>query len=284
MSMRALRLRYKQPDWALDGPDDSELVRYCFKSGGGSTTTTTQSAEPWSVQQPFLEEGFKAAESGVLDRPQEYFPGSTVVPFAPETTAALGVQTNRAMQGSPLLGGAQDYTSNVLSGQYLDPSSNPFMSGVSDAVLSQVQPQVASSFANAGRTGGSPLAAEALGRGVSRGMAPYLFGEYGRERGAMESAAGRAQGLAEADYGDIDRLARVGAAQEGKAGEYLQDQISRHNFGQAEPYNRLSQYMGLIQGNYGGTSTGSQTTQSQVNPMMMGLGAATSLAPWLMGK
>ncbi len=252
--------------------------------GGGQTTTSVQNTEPWSTQQPYLETGFESARTGVLDRPQEYFPDSTVVPFAPETTAALGAQTNRAIQGSPLLGGAQDYTGDVLSGQYLDPSSNPFLGGVSDAVLSQVQPQVASSFAQAGRTGGSPLAAEALGRGVSRGMAPYLFGEYGRERGAMEAAAGRAPGLAEADYGDIDRLARVGASREGKAEEGLQDSISRYNFGQAEPADRISQYMGLIQGNYGGSSTGSQTAKSQVNNTLLGLGAATSLAPYALGK
>ncbi len=252
-------------------------------SGGGQTTQTVTNTDPWSAQQDPLREGFSAAGS-VLNSPQEYFPGSTVVPFAPETTAALGAQTNRATQGSPLLGGAQDYTSNVLSGQYLDPSSNPFMSGVTDAVMSQVQPRVASSFANAGRTGGSPLASEALGRGVSRGLAPYIFGEYGRERGAMEAAAERAPGLAEADYGDIDRLARVGASREGKAEEGLQDEISRYNFAQAEPANRIGQYMGLIQGNYGGTGTQSQTASSSVNPWLLGAGAATSLAPYAAGK
>lgn len=32
--MRALWLKYKQIDWPLDGPDDSELARYCFKGEG----------------------------------------------------------------------------------------------------------------------------------------------------------------------------------------------------------------------------------------------------------
>ena len=241
--------------------------------GGGSTTTST--SEPWEAQKGFLERGFDEALGNVLERPLSYFPDSTVVPFSPETTMAMGAQETRALQGSPLLGGAQDYTGDVLGGGYLSsnipgsageqaqqtigggylspnipgsagqqaqqtigggnlspyipgsageqtqgtvegeylspsipglagsytqdvlggqftsPETNPFFANIGDSVLSLVQPQVASSFASAGRTGGSPAANEALGRGVSRGMAPFLFDEYGRERNIQEQAAGR---------------------------------------------------------------------------------------------
>lgn len=283
-------------------------------SGGGGTTTSVTNSEPWSEQKPYLATGFESALTDVLNRPRSYFPDSTVVPYSPETMSALSAQSNRALQGSPLLGGAQDYTGDVLggeylsaapsqaggytgdvlSGKYLDPESNPFLANVQDSVLSQVQPQVAGTFARAGRTGGSPLAAEALGRGVSRGMAPYLFGEYGRERGIMEGAAGReydrfsqergvmenaanrAPGLAREDYFDIGQLANVGAARELKADEGLQDSISRWNFAQAEPTERLGQYMNMIGGGYGGTSTGSQTSSQSSNPLLTGLGLGMS--------
>lgn len=247
--------------------ETSWFAAACHKGGGDTSTTTT---EPWAAQQDYLERGFREAEQNVLDRPLSYFPESTVVPFAPESTAALGAQGSRAYQGSPLLGGAQGYTQDVLSGQYLSPESNPFLGGVADAVLSQVQPQVAGTFARAGRTGGSPLAAEALGRGVSRGIAPYLFGEYGRERGAMEAAAGRAPGLAREDYFDIGQLASVGARREAKAGESLSESINRWNFAQGEPANRIGQYSNLVGGNYGGTST--QSTKSSSDPLMQMLG------------
>ncbi len=249
-----------------------------YKSTGGGTTTSQTDTAPWSVQQPYLETGFQRAEQDVLNRPLEYFPGSTVVPYAPETEAALGAQTQRASQGSPLLSGAQDYTGDVLAGKYLDPSSNPFLAGVSDAVMSVVQPQVAGTFARAGRTGSSPGAAEALGRGVSRGMAPYLFGEYGRERGMMESAAGRAPGLAREDYYDIGQLRGVGAARELKSEETKADEVARWNFGQREPTDRIAQYMNLIQGNYGGTSTGSQTASQSANTAMIIAGTAMKAA------
>ena len=233
--------------------------------GGGGTQTTVQDTGPWSAQKPYLETGFRQAGENVLNRPLSYFPGSTVVPFAPETTLAMGAQTNRAIGGSPILGAAQDYTQQLLT----DPGSSP----VFDAIMSSVKPQVSSAFGQAGRTGTSPLAMEAVGRGVSRGMAPF-----------MESAAGRAPGLAREDYYDIDRLRAVGGAREGKAEESLQDSISRFNFAQAEPTNRIAQYMGLIQGNYGGTSTATQTARSQTNPLLSGMGTAVSLASLAAGK
>ena len=245
-------------------------------SGGGGTQTTQTSTAPWEAQQPSLKMGFQGAQE-LLGTPREFFPGSTVVPFAPESTAAMGAQATRAMQGSPLLGQAQGYTSDVLGGQYLDPAGNPFLAGVSDSVLSAIRPGVDSMFAGGGRAG-SPAHAEALGRGVSRGMAPYLFGEYGRERGAMEGAAARAPGLAQEDYGDISKLAQVGAMREGKAGEELQDMLSRWDFAQNEPTNRLATFSNLVSGNYGGTGMSTQTAQQQSNPLGNILGAGLGLA------
>ena len=253
-----------------------------YKGTGSTTTTSATNTDPWSAQQPFLKTGFARAKTDVLDRPLSYFPESTVVPFSPESEVALAGQAGRAISGSPLLSGAQDYTGDVLSGKFTDPSSNPFLSGVSDAVLSEVQPRVASTFSRAGRTGGSPLQAEALGRGVSRGMAPYLFGEYGRERGIQEAAAARAPALAREDYYDIGQLGQVGAAREAKAEEGLAEQIARFNFGQQEPTNRIAQFTNLIQGNYGGTSTGSSTAKQSANTGM--LIAGTALRAFGMGK
>ena len=238
---------------------------------GEQTSRTT--SEPWVGAQEPLRRGYAAAEQFILDRPTEFFPDSTVIPFAPETTAALGATTNRALAGSPLLGGAQEYTGNVLAGEFTDPRTNPFLGDVSDAVLADVQPRVASTFSRAGRTGGSPLYLEALGRGVSRGMAPYLFGEYGRERGIQESAAGRAPGLAREDYGDIDRLGRVGATREAQAGEGLADQMARWAFAQEEPGRRAQAYASTISGFPIGTNETTRTSGGGSKGMdLLGLG------------
>ena len=256
---------------------DATAARYKGDTGTGSTTTnTTNTTEPWPKQKPFLQTGFQQAESNVLNRPLEYFPGSTVVPFSPESQGALGAQTNRAVQGNPLLGQAQGYTSDVLGGQFTDPATNPFMSNVLDSTISSVRQNVDSGFAQGGRFG-SPAHAGTFGKEMGRAMSPYLFGEYGRERGFQQDAANLAPGLAREDYFDIGQLGDVGAAREGKSQEVLGEDIARFNFGQSEPTNRLAQFMNLIQGSYGGTSTASQTAQQGANSALLGGGAGLSL-------
>ncbi len=249
---------------------------------GESTQQTSN--KPWSGAQEPLRKGYAAAEQFILDRPTEFFPGSTVIPFAPETEAALGAQTGRSLLGSPLLGQAGGYTSDVLSGQYLSPESNPFLSQVADMVRSEVQPAVQSSYGLAGRTGTSPGATEAMSRGISRGLAPYLFGEYGRERGFQESAAARAPGLAREDYYDIDRLGQVGMQREGQAREELADQMARWEFAQTEPAQRAQAYNATIGGLPMPMAQTTRTSGGQ-NPLMGGLAGAAANLPFLfMGK
>jgi hypothetical protein len=245
--------------------------------GGGQTQQTSQTTRPWPAQEKALTTGYDLAKTNIADRPTEFFPGQTYAGFSPQTEAALGATEARATAGSGLLGGAQDYTGDVLGGQYLDPASNPFLAGVSDSVLSSIRPGVDSMFAGGGRAG-SPAHAEALGRGVSRGMAPYLFGEYGRERGMQEAAAGRAPGLAREDYYDPDRLAGVGAARETQEQRGINEDISRFEYGQNEPGSRATQYLQAIQGmpSFGDT-IGTAKTESSVNPLLLALGSATKV-------
>ena len=71
--------------------------------------------------------------------------------------------------------------------------------------------------------------------------------------------------IADAQYGDWTRLAQVGAAREAKEGEYLADQINRWNFEQAAPWDRVGNYMGLVGGGYGSSSTGATTSPYHQN-------------------
>ena len=93
---------------------------------------------------------------------------------------------------------------------------------------------------------------------------------YGQERGLQQQAMGAAPGLADQDYKDIGALASVGQAREGQQQKLINDQIARQGFGQMEPWQRLALYNSFIQGNYGGTSTGTATgtTQQASNPFM----------------
>ena len=47
-------------------------------------TQTTVNNDPWSGQQPYLQAGFQTA-GDLANAPKTFFPGSTVVPFAPRS-------------------------------------------------------------------------------------------------------------------------------------------------------------------------------------------------------
>ena len=242
--------------------------------GGGSQKTETS---PWGGVKPYLKEGYRAAEANILDRPTEFFPGQTYVDYSPETEQALAAQAQRA-GANPLLQLGQGQVSDTLSGAYL--GANPYLDQLGESVLSTVRPSIDSMFGGASGRLGSPAHAEALGRGVSNAMAPYLFGEYGAERNRMMQASGMAPGLAREDYFDIGQLRGVGTEREALERQRLQDEISRFEFGQQEPTSRTMQFMQALGGSaplIGGAGT-TRVQQPGMNPLLMGLGAATTLA------
>jgi hypothetical protein len=81
------------------------------------TQTQTATKDPWSAQQPYLQDIFaeanKAYNSGAGS---QYFPGSTVVPFSPDTTAGMDQVRAAATQTPFGLSGAQNVTNTALQG------------------------------------------------------------------------------------------------------------------------------------------------------------------------
>ncbi len=106
--------------------------------GGGTTTTTVQNNDPWSGQQPYLSTGFQRAETDVLNRPLEYYPGSTVVPFSAETQTALAGTTERALGGAPIVGQGAQQISDTLRGDYLR-GGNPAYAGMVERSVSPLR-------------------------------------------------------------------------------------------------------------------------------------------------
>lgn len=276
--------------------------------GGGTTTQTIQSADPWSGTQPYLTDIMGQAAANLSSGlGQRYFPGSTVVPFSGQTQDALGQMEARARAGSPLTGAAQGFNQGLLNqslgqtgygqafNRIMDPAnSNTATQGLLDRVSGDVRDAVNSEFSAAGRYG-SGRHRESLARGIAEGTAPILFNQFNQDRAAQLGAAqagasaqsdlyGRqiqgaalAPQLAAMDYTDPMQLAQVGAAREGKQGEYLQDQIARHEFSQMQPWTLLRDYYApIVHGTagFGGTTRGSQTVPNQSGGVGGALGGA----------
>lgn len=246
--------------------------------GGSSPSGTSEvrsNAAPWSGQQPYLETGFSRAQSDILNKPIEYYPGSTVVPFSGQTEAALGGTEQRAMAGSPLNQAAQGEVSKTLGGDYLS-AGNPAFGAMMNRIEGQVRPMVDSRFSASGRYG-SGAHAGATSRALTDAAAQLEFSNYQPERARMLQAAQYAPQLAQQDYFDLGQLGQVGAARERQAGAELQDRMSRFNFAQMEPRQRVMEYMPLVAGGqFGGSTVQQQPIYS--NNFATGLGALGTLA------
>ena len=84
------------------------------KGSNPTNVTTTTSADPSEFVKPYLSEAFGQAQDLFQSATPNYYPNQTYTDFAPETNAALQLQTARALQGNPLLGSSQNEINNIL--------------------------------------------------------------------------------------------------------------------------------------------------------------------------
>lgn len=250
------------------------------KGGGSNTTNTVQKADPWEGVQPYLKGGLSDLSKWYSsDYGRQPFPGSTVVPFNPLTEQALGTTAQRAISGSPLTRSAQGTLQDTLSGRYLDPSSNPWLSGTFDLAAGKVRSALDSQFNSAGGYGGS-LHQGAMAENLGDLATKLYGGQYGDERTRQIQGMMFAPQMANQDYFDASQLANVGSAYEQQAGNYLNDAVSRYNFSQNQPYNRLQQFFGIANptAGQGGTTQSTSTQPSNSNPLSNILGIGSSIA------
>ena len=222
-------------------------------SGGGTTQVTTNNSAPWAGSQPFLLDLMnKARQTFEGGTGQNYFPGSTVVPFSNQTNQALQMRENRANAGSPVTNAAQTLATQTLGGNFLDPANNPAFRRMAEDITNRTNAQ----FSLAGRTG-SPAHAESIARGITQGGA----GLYDAERARMMQALGMAGEVGALDLQNIDLMGQAGAQREALAAQQLQDLITRYGFTQTAPWDALRNYSGIVSG-FGGLGGTGQTTQT----------------------
>lgn len=258
------------------------------------TATSVQSADPWGPSQGPLLEGFDRAK-GFLDNPTQYYPGSTVVPFSPQTEAGLGRAETRAMGGAPTIDQAGNLISETIGGEYLN--ANPYMEeAISTAQRPTAQrfadtviPSIQSGFSKSGRLGSGlqayqqQAAGDVAGQTMGDIATKMSFAGYEGERGRQMQAASMAPGIEAAGYMPSQELERIGAVREGKGGQELQDAINRYMFEQSEPRAELDRYMATI-GQRGGQTTSSQPIYSNPTAERLGMaGTAVNIADMIGG-
>ena len=245
-------------------------------SSGGSNTTTSRT-EPYAPAEPFLQDILGEAQniyrSGVG---RQFFPGSTVVPFADQTQQALNLQQAAALEAAAP-SALDQQAANVFSQFASTPQTNQYLSDIRSGITSDVLGNIQTQFGGMGRTGTSPGAQQAAARGVAQAYAPIAAQISNQERNRQLQAAGALPGIqAGMDarrMGAISSLGQVGSAYEDLARRQLQDQISRFQFGQQAPMQALQDYAGLITPIASGFPS-SQAQGPERNRLLGGLGGA----------
>lgn len=240
-----------------------------FKGGGGGGKSESQTGiDP--MLKPYITYGLNEAQKLYQSESPKYYGGQTYVGPSDPTKMALQAAQNRAMSGSPLLTQAQGQQADVLGGQYLqnNPYFNQALAGASQGATQAYNDAIAKAQGSASMAGryGSNVSADLQNRAANT-LASTLankYGElayqnYGAERGMQEAAAARAPSLAEADYGDINKLLQVGQAQEDYGKTALEADINRFNFEQNAPYAKLQTFLSSVYG----APQGSVTSTSQ---------------------
>jgi len=219
-------------------------------SSGGGNQTTTQRTEPYAPAEPFLQDILGEAQniyrSGIG---RQFFPGSTVVPFATQTQSALDLGQAAALEAagpSQLMNLAGSTISDFASGA----GQNQYLDQIRSGITSDVMGNIATQFGGMGRTGTSPMAQQAAARGITQAYAPIAAQLSQAERSRQLAAAGQLPSLQQQmdarRFGGIGQLSGIGGAYEDLARRQLQDQIARFQFGQQAPMSALQQYAGLV--------------------------------------
>lgn len=267
--------RFDQECWICDVQENIVM-----DSGGGGSqpsgqTTTVQKADPWAGQQPFLSTGFQQVQDLYNSGGPQYFPGQTYAQPTDAQNTALQSQINLGTQGSPIAGASQNAAMNILDPNFLQ--SNPGNAlysqlgngqATQDAISSAVSkatPGLLDTFTQGNRLN-SPGAAYGVSQGIASAAAPYVLqGQQTAAQGLSQNYQSAAQLQNQANliapqtqampYTDISNVYNAGATQQSQNQAGINDQMTRYNYGQTQPYNLADWYNAGVGGSYGGTQT-----------------------------
>ena len=214
------------------------------KGSNPQNITTTTATEPSDFVKPYVSEAFDQAQNLFQSATPNFYPNQTYTDFAPESTAAMQLATNRALN-NPLLASSQSEINKILQGNYLSPTSNPYSQALYNQIAGDVTSGVQSQFSKAGRLG-SAANQEVLASELGK-LGTQVYGDqYNRERENMVNATQIAPQLAQADYTDIQALGGIGQQKEAMDMAKIQDAMARFDFEQQKPYYKLREYLGSI--------------------------------------
>lgn len=259
--------------------------------GGVSDESTTV---PWKEQIPYMMEFFKRAQER-SDIPLEYYPDSTVAPRQQGNILANQAAVGRAQEGYKTLAAGDESLQDTLSGRYLDPETNPWLTATTQMAqrrfmepVAQLQANLDAKFVGSGQrtTNRSAMAAaDKLNSRITQGLGDISTSIYGQnyqaERGRMMQANSLVPAQANAFSTETMSTRMAGLDDQSYAQQQLNDMVNRFNFDQQEPDQRLDRFGSRVKqtpdGAYGTRTVQQGTGASEVGGLLGGIGSLFAL-------
>lgn len=263
-----------------------------------AATTQTTTSTPNEYVARYLPSYLAGAEK-LANAPYQSYGGKQVAGLTPVQNQALGLIGETATD-NPLLSTANRTLESTARGDYLDPSTNPYLQATIDKALGDVRGSLGSTFA--GQNFGSSANQELMNRQSMSAIAPYLMSNYQTERNNQLQASLASPAMTAARYIDPNALLSAGGVQQGQEQKELTNEYENWLQEKQWPY----QNFGLlgnalnIAGGGGGTvsSTGTAPNPYHKNTAagllggastgaglysMMGAGPLAFSNPWALG-
>jgi hypothetical protein len=237
-------------------------------SGGGKTQTSTTDTSPWKEQQPYLKQGFEQAYQ-LSQKPSTQYQGAFT---AGKTASDIGAENYLTGYAGTLTGQSGknlDALNWATGAGNLDVGNNQYVQGQMAANTNrlyqdfneQTVPALRSNFGKSGQIGSSRqgiaegLAAQGVARAAADSNAQIQGTAYNNALDTYSTVLGQAPALMQAGTMPGTLLSQVGQSQRGFEQDKIDEAISRNDFSQNEEWNRLANYMQMVSGNWGGTTT-----------------------------
>jgi hypothetical protein len=250
-------------------------------SGGSQTSTsaTSFSSEtgPWSPQVPYILGGFQKAKELYEQGPPDYYPGETLAGFDPAQTFAQEaiIDYARGPRAAGMQAGAEASLMQGLSGRVDSSAYDPMAQAYAQDVIGNLQANILPGIRQQQvmyQPGGSSRAAlqqnkavaDAVKSGMTTPLAQMYTNAYNQAQQRAVESGRLYPSIMGAPLSMYGAIADIGAQRRAMTQEAMNRDQARYAYEAGAPMNALQNYMSMITGNYGSTSSGGSSTTSTV--------------------
>lgn len=259
-------------------------------SGGGTQVSTTN-VEPWAEQKGYLTGGFEQAQK-IFDRgAPRYYPGETLAGFDPAQKFAQERTIQYAAGPRADLQQRAAETSLVqgLSGQ-IDPNAyNPMVNALTSNVIGNLQKDVLPGIRQQQvmyQPGGSSRAAlqqnqavtDAVTRGMTKPIADMYTNAYNQAQQRAVQSGSLYPSIMGAPLAMNAAIGNIGAQRRAMTQAAIDRDMARYEYEANAPQNALRNYMAMVSGDYGSTTTATTPGPSGLSQIGQAVGILGTLS------